>query len=413
MNLIRRGKITISCVLVPALLLCANPLACAQDGKAPVKIGLDAEFGVKNSNSAQSIERGIRIAIEEINQSGGVLGGRQLVLETSDNRAMPARAVKNFREFAKQEDLVAVFGGRFSPALVDVSPVAEEIGLILLDPWAAADHVVNNQPGSFVFRLSLNDSMAMQVMLAHARARRLAPIGLLVPRTAWGRSSREAAERELAKYKDARSVGTLWYNWGDSSLLQAYKTLTEQDARAIILVANEREGAILVREVAELPPEDQVPLISHWGVTGGAMMDLTAGAVSRMDFSLVQTFSFFRADPEMVERVLAIGRELFGLERAEQIKAPVGLGHAYDLTHILARAIELAGTADRKAVRSALEQVKDYRGLVKYFERPFAPQRHEALAPQDLFMARYNEAGEIVPIPSEAGKVSVSPATTH
>lgn len=42
--------------------------------KPPVLIGLDAEFGHKTSTSAQAIQRGMEIAIDEINRKGGVLG---------------------------------------------------------------------------------------------------------------------------------------------------------------------------------------------------------------------------------------------------------------------------------------------------------------------------------------------------
>ncbi len=374
-------------------------------------LGLDVEFGVKNSSSAQAIERGIRVAIEEVNQAGGLLNGRSLVLETRDNRSVPARAVKNLRELAQQTNLVAVFVGRFSPAVIETSPVAEALGVILLDPWAAADKIIDDKRvGSYVFRLSLNDSLAMQAMLAHARNKRVPKVGLMVPRTAWGRSSLAALEHELSLRNDPLLVETVWYNWGDKSLLPGYKTLLAQGAKALILVANEAEGSILIRELARLLPDERMSIISHWGVTGGDFARLTTGALHQLDFSVVQTFSLFRADPERVERVLTVSGRLFGLRRPENIESPVGFGHAYDMTHILARAIELAGTTERAAVRSALEQVRDYHGLVRYYDRPFAPQRHEALSPQDVFMARFDETGVIVPLelePEAAGTNSV------
>jgi branched-chain amino acid transport system substrate-binding protein len=40
----------------------------------PIYIGLDAEFGLKSSTSAQAIQQGIQIALDEVNQSGGLLG---------------------------------------------------------------------------------------------------------------------------------------------------------------------------------------------------------------------------------------------------------------------------------------------------------------------------------------------------
>jgi branched-chain amino acid transport system substrate-binding protein len=76
----------------------------------------------------------------------------------------------------------------------------------------------------------------------------------------------------------------------------------------------------------------------------------------------------------------------------------VGLAHAYDLTHLLARAIEHAGSIDRARVRDALEQVTDHAGLTGHYPRPFTPQRHEALGVEQLFMARYRRDGAIVPL---------------
>ena len=58
---------------------------------------------------------GIRVAVHEINSHGGILGGRPLILETKDDRSVPARAIENLKEFAAVKDLVAVFGARFSP----------------------------------------------------------------------------------------------------------------------------------------------------------------------------------------------------------------------------------------------------------------------------------------------------------
>jgi branched-chain amino acid transport system substrate-binding protein len=64
---------------------------------APVFIGLDAEFGLTNSTSAQSIQLGIETALTEINAKGGVLNGRPLELIITDNRSMPARGIHNLQ----------------------------------------------------------------------------------------------------------------------------------------------------------------------------------------------------------------------------------------------------------------------------------------------------------------------------
>jgi branched-chain amino acid transport system substrate-binding protein len=74
------------------------------------------------------------------------------------------------------------------------------------------------------------------------------------------------------------------------------------------------------------------------------------------------------------------------------------MAHAYDLVHILAKSIGKAGTTDRAAVRNALEEVKNYSGLIKDYKQPFTAARHEALGPEEVFMARYDEDGALARI---------------
>ncbi|HNW78267.1 MAG TPA: ABC transporter substrate-binding protein, partial [Candidatus Competibacteraceae bacterium] len=246
-----------------------------------------------------------------------------------------------------------------------------------------------------VFRLSLRDSWALQVMIdAAARADRQR-IGLLLPNTEWGRSSQRAAQAVVQARSAVQLAGVQWYNWGEASMLEKYQALRVAGADAIILVANDREGALLVREVAALPAEQRLPIFSHWGITGGTFFENTGAAVlAAVDFSVVQTYSFLDARDPVALHVIAAIRQR-GIDVPRRIEAPVGVAQAYDLVWILARAIDRAGSIERAAVRDALEQVNDYRGLIRYYARPFAPDRHEALALEDVFMARYAADGAI------------------
>jgi len=380
----------------------------------PVLIGLDAEFGHRTSTSAQAVQKGLEIAIEEINQAGGVLGGRPLELVLRDNRSLPARGVDNLRELAAMPDLVAVFGGKFSPIYVESLPVVHELGLLLMDPWGSADKITAHEyVPSYTFRLSLRDSWAAPVMLRFAldtyQARKL---GVFLPNTSWGRSN-QAAIAKAAMANGQTLVGEKWYNWGDKSLVHDYLELLNAGAQAILLVANEAEGSLLAREVAALPPEQRLPILSHWGITGGKFAELAGPGLHELDFTVVQTYSFIgRSDP-VARRVLAALRQGYGIPDAEAVKSPVGVAHAYDLMHLLACAIDQAGTTDRAAVRAALEQLGPYDGLVKRYERPFTPDRHDALSMDEVFMARFTADDRIVPLTQPAASLASGPSSAE
>ena len=83
------------------------------------------------------------------------------------------------------------------------------------------------------------------------------------------------------------------------------------------------------------------------------------------------------------------------------ITSPVGTAHAYDLVHILKRAISKAGTINRSAVRDALETVGQHNGLVRSYDPVFTRNRHDALDVSDFRMARYGKNGAIVPLKSK------------
>jgi branched-chain amino acid transport system substrate-binding protein len=367
-------------------------------GPQPVLLGIDGEFGLDNSTSAQAVELGMRTAVAEINAAGGVLGGRPLEVVTKDHRSIPARGIRNIQEFARMPGLVAVFGGRFSPVVIEELPVLKSTRTLFMAPWSSADAIVDNDMRpNYVYRLSLRDSLAMPRLLQSAHRRRLDRVGLLLTNTSWGRSNAEAAERALSANPGMQIVGTSWYNWRDTSLVGRYQQLRAAGAQAIVLVANDDEAAVLVREVAALPKEQRLPILSHWGVTGGEFVKQAGPALQQVDFTVIQTFSFWKADPARVRRFLASAAKVSSVRRIEDIKGPVGVAHAYDLTHILAQAIERAGSTDRKAVRDALEKLPAWRGLIKNYAPPFTPARHEALGPGELLMARYRQDGVLVP----------------
>lgn len=363
-----------------------------------IKIAIDAEFGIPNSTSAQAVRTGAQIAVNEINAGGGVLGRKLEVIER-DNRAVPARSLNNLRELAADPDVVAVMCARYSPVVVELLPEIHRLKMLMLDPWAAADAITENEYSpNYVFRLSLRDSWALQVMMRHALKQGYRKVGILLPNTEWGRSSLKAAEETAAKDTRQDIVASQGYNWGDPSMIERYQTLRKAGAQAVIFVANDKEAVILVKEMAGLPPEQRLPLVAHWGLTGGQFFEQAGAALKSVDLSVVQTYSFIGKTDAKTKSVLAGLKAVTGSDDPRKVVSPVGVAHAYDLVHLLAMAIKRANSTDRAAVRQALENLGPYRGLVRQLDKPFTAKRHDALSVNEVFMARFADDGAIEPI---------------
>lgn len=372
--------------------------------KMPVLIGLDGELDMANSTSAEAVKQGILIALEEINQRGGVLGGRPLKLVERSNHSVPARSIANLNELASMPDLVAVYCGRFSPTVLEAVPLIHKLQLPLLDPWAAADAIVDNgMTPNFVFRLSLKDSWAAPTMLDYLARKGVKKVGLLMLNTSWGRGTQKAAEDYTNKNKALEIVNTQWINWDDKedSMLVKYRALRQNGAQGILLTANSAEAAVLAKAMLTLPKEDRLPVASHWGVTGGNLPNMVGSDFNQLDFSVVQTYTFIDNNSPLSRKVVAAHNNMFGSKNARDIVSQVGVAHAYDLTHLLARAVDKAGSTDRKAIRKALEKLGSYDGLVRKYVQPFTEKRHEALERKDVFMSRYSATdGSLEKLPS-------------
>lgn len=371
--------------------------AMAADGPRgeSIKIGLNLEVGDVTSTSDDAVRFGVEQAIEAINRAGGVLG-RPLEAVVMDNRSVPARGVQNLQKMAEMPDVVATMVGKFSPVALEMVKELPRLKIPLLDPWAAADSIVENgQNPNWAFRLSLSDSMAVGAVLHHAKARGFRQLGVMLPNISWGRSNDEALKHK-GPSSGVNVTRVEWYNWGgDTGLMQRYVALRQSGAQAIFLVANEREGSQFVRELADLPASQRLPVISHWGVTGGDFPKMCGPALQQIDFAVVQTYSFGQARNERARVLGQRAADRFGVAHVEAIPSPVGIAHAYDLTWLLAMAIERAGSADRVLIRSALEELGTYEGVVKRFAPAFTRQVHEALNERDLFFSRYQADGRL------------------
>jgi branched-chain amino acid transport system substrate-binding protein len=81
-------------------------LAMAAD---PIKIGVNGPFTGGSSSMGVSMRDGVRLAIDEINKSGGVLG-RQLQAVERDDEAKNERGVQIAQELVNKEKVTAVVG---------------------------------------------------------------------------------------------------------------------------------------------------------------------------------------------------------------------------------------------------------------------------------------------------------------
>jgi len=375
------------------LLAKTQELRFARQAPDALVIGLDADLSVGGALAGGAIYRGMELALEDINQKGGLLGKPVRVI-ARDHAANAQLGRANLQHFADLPNVVAVMGGLQSTVVAEELAEIHRLGMPFLIPWAAAPGLIKHDfRPSYTFRVSLTDTDVAPYLLEHAR-KLGGRTAILLARSSWGRSNEAALKSSLEKLP-AGSVEIVWLESTDAQIDERIDALVSSGTRSIVMVASSFEARKVVKAMAR--QARPIPIFSHWGLSGDDFFTPMRSALEKVDLRFVQSVLNDEAqDYPNLGPFLIRYRERYQLDAELPVPALIASVHAYDLTHLLALAVKRAKSTDRVAIRAALETLPRHSGLFKDYNPAFTQNRHDALDRGYLRLARYDARGHIV-----------------
>lgn len=353
----------------------------------PIKVGLVAALSGQSAKSGEGITRGLTIAIDEINARGGLLGGRQLSLVRRDDESNPSKGQIAARELIHQEKVPVLFGGIDSPVSLAIVPVANKEKIPFMGVWAAATSITRNGANpNFVFRVSAVDVLVDAALVQYAvRKYGAKRPGMMLINNPWGESN-EKGLTEAIGVAQLSTAGIEKFEPNDVEMVPQLSRLKAAQADVIFLVATVAPGAQIMKSLERIGWT--VPVVSHWGISGGRFPELAGSAAQHVEF--IQTYSFFGPQNAVGQRVLAALQAKYAdVKGPGDVTPPVGVANAYDAMHLIALAIEKAGSIEGDKIRQGLYAIETYEGLIKTYQRPSSPENHDALTENDYIMVHY------------------------
>ncbi len=129
----------------------ASPAAAAGE---PIKVGHFGSLTGSEATFGQSTSNGIRLAIEEVNKAGGVLG-RPVSLIEYDTKGDAKEATLAVTRLVKSDKVIAVLGEVASKLSLAAAPVCQEAGVPMITPSSTNPRVT--QIGDYIFRVCFID----------------------------------------------------------------------------------------------------------------------------------------------------------------------------------------------------------------------------------------------------------------
>ena len=380
-------------VLVTLAIVSVVP-AAGVNAADPVKIALVAALSGQSAKSGEGITRGLTVAIDEINARGGVLGGRKIELIRRDDEANPAKGQIAAREVIAQEKVAAIVTGIETPVALAILPITTKEKVPLIGVWAAGTAITRGANQPYSFRVSAVDELVDKALVKYAmKTFGAKSLGLMRINNPWGESNEKGLGAATGEAR-IKMAGVEKFEQTDVDMVPQLSRLKSAGADTIVIIGSAAPGAQVVKALDRMGWD--VPIISHWGISGGRFAELAGPSAKKVHF--VQTYSFFGKQNEVGANVLAALKAKYpDIKGPGDAIPPVGIANAYDAMTMLAMAIEKGGGTDADKIKQGFYAIGDYHGLIKNYLKPFTPQNHDALNEDDYIMVRY-EGEQIVPV---------------
>jgi branched-chain amino acid transport system substrate-binding protein len=121
--------------------------------------GVTATFG-------KSTQRGIEMALDEINKVGGI-EGKPIRIIVEDDQSKPEEAATAVKKLVNQDKVLLVLGEVASSRSLAGAPICQEAGVPMITPSSTNPKVT--QVGDFIFRVCFIDPFQGEVMAKFAR----------------------------------------------------------------------------------------------------------------------------------------------------------------------------------------------------------------------------------------------------
>lgn len=195
----------LSLLVVTALLLaaCGGGSGTSSGGGKPIRIGALTSLTGNFTPWGVQVRAGMQLAVNEVNQAGGV-GGRKLELVVNDDQSKAEEGARAVERLIDRDGVVAVGGIISSDVGLATARTAEQSKVPLFLVKAGAGNILT--PASrYTFRTCLPSApMVAGPVLQYVQSKGLKRVGAIIADYAWGQSIKAALEKTFATAPDIK-----------------------------------------------------------------------------------------------------------------------------------------------------------------------------------------------------------------
>lgn len=315
-----------------------------------IPVGLYGAMSGSEASFGQATMQGVKLAAEEINASGGVLGKKiRLVIE--DDQGKAEEAASAVTKLITRDNVIAVIGENSSNQSLAAAPICQANRIPMISPSSTNPNVTKK--GEYIFRVCFTDPYQGKALATFVR-QNLGLTSAAILRDNKNDYSVGLAEviREEFTRLGGKIVAEQSYSGGDNEFRPQLTTIKSANPQVLFVPGFYTDAGQIALQARDLGLA--VPLVGGDGWDSPTVIAIGGKAVDGCYFS---DHYFVGEERPAVQRFVGEINKRTG----KNPDANSALG--YDALHILANAITKAGSLDRKAIRDQIATTKEYGGV--------------------------------------------------
>uniref|UniRef100_A0A7C6EH85 ABC transporter substrate-binding protein n=1 Tax=candidate division WOR-3 bacterium TaxID=2052148 RepID=A0A7C6EH85_UNCW3 len=173
-------RLNLLLILFGAVLAGLNLLSCAKDQAGVIKIGLVVPLTGDVKTFGESVKNACLLAVEEVNNKGGVLN-KKIKIVMADDKNDPTECANAGSKLINQDRVKAIIGSVSSKCSIPLSEICQDATIVMITPTSTNPKVTVDEYGKrkdYVFRACFIDpfqgAVAAKFALENLKAKKAA-----------------------------------------------------------------------------------------------------------------------------------------------------------------------------------------------------------------------------------------------
>ncbi|MPZ51782.1 MAG: ABC transporter substrate-binding protein [Acidimicrobiia bacterium] len=324
---------------------------------------------------------GVELAVQAINDEGGVLEGRPLEVSFQDMQADPQQGVRVVQRFITEENVTALVHGFTSASTRAVQPILSQNEV----PMIAASVLPEDE--AFVFTTIPPAVFETGARVQYLADQGISNVGVMHDGTPYNELQLEVLT-EGAGEAGLTIVGTEQHASDAVDLRPQVTALLQAGAEAVVKLSAGPTNIVAAQAMSQ--SNTDAPLIigidtlqTHQQAAAAYENYLTVGSGPQV----FEALSDDQKSDSLIEFM-----ELYE-ESGQTDVDPTYMGRGWDATRILAQAIDAAGSTEGQAIATALEELEPFEGASGTYD--FTAESHYAFDENPFHVVRFTDDGSV------------------